>query len=155
LPVAQAILVDTFPPAKRAAAFALYTIVTVTAPAVGPVLGAWLTDNYDWRWIFFINVPFGFLSIWLSNRFIRDPQDFTQERLKARVEGRMSIDGLGIVLITLASVALEISLDRGQIDDWFGSRLITFLIIIAVLGWAATVFLGTSQSQSHNRLLAA
>ncbi len=56
-PVAQAILVDTFPPAKRAAAFAVYTIVIVTAPAVGPVLGGWITDNYDWRWIFFINVP--------------------------------------------------------------------------------------------------
>ncbi len=140
VPVAQAILVDTFPPAKRAAAFALYTIVIVTAPAVGPVLGGWLTDNYDWRWIFFINVPFGFLSIWLSNRFIRDPQDFTQERLKAHAEGRMPIDGPGIVLITLASAALEISLDRGQIDDWFGSRLITSLIVIAVLGWAATLF---------------
>ncbi len=139
VPVAQAILVDTFPPAKRAAAFALYTIVIVTAPAVGPVLGGWLTDNYDWRWIFFVNVPFGFLSMLLSRRFIRDPEDFTQERLNARAEGRMSIDGLGIVLITLASAALEISLDRGQIDDWFGSRLITSLIVIAVLGWAATV----------------
>jgi DHA2 family multidrug resistance protein len=139
VPVAQAILVDTFPPAKRAAAFALYTIVIVTAPAVGPVLGGWLTDNYDWRWIFFINIPFGILSIWLSKRYIRDPEDFTQERLKARAEGRMSIDGLGIMLIMLASAALEISLDRGQIDDWFGSRLITTLIVIAVLGWAATI----------------
>ena len=139
VPVAQAVLVDTFPPAKRAAAFALYTIVIVTAPAVGPVLGGWLTDNYDWRWIFFINVPFGLLSMWFSNRLIHDPPDFTQERLKARAEGRMAIDGLGIILITVASAALEISLDRGQIDDWFGSRLITTLISIAVLGWAATI----------------
>src|SRR5579863_9463374 len=83
-PVSQAILVDTFPPAKRAAAFALYTIVIVTAPAVGPVLGGWLTDNYDWRWIFFINVPFGLLSLWLSNRLLRDPEDFTRERLQAK-----------------------------------------------------------------------
>ena len=140
VPVAQAILVDTFPPAKRAAAFALYTIVIVTAPAVGPVLGGWLTDNYDWRWIFFINVPFGLLSLWLSNRLLRDPEDFTRERLQAKAEGRMSIDSTGIVLITLASGALEISLDRGQIDDWFGSRLITALIVTAVVGWAATVF---------------
>jgi len=138
-PVAQAILVDTFPPAKRAAAFALYTIVIVTAPAVGPVLGGWITDNYDWRWIFFINVPIGLVSMWLSNRVIHDPQDFTQERIKDKAEGRMSIDGLGIVLITLASAALEISLDRGQIDDWFGSNLITALILVAVLGWIATV----------------
>jgi DHA2 family multidrug resistance protein len=139
-PVAQAILVDTFPPAKRAAAFAVYTIVIVTAPAIGPVLGGWITDNYDWRWIFFINVPIGILSIWLSKRLIHDPTDFTEERLKAKAEGRMSIDSTGIVLITLASGALEISLDRGQIDDWFGSQLITAMIAIAALGWIATVF---------------
>jgi DHA2 family multidrug resistance protein len=139
-PVAQAILVDTFPPAKRAAAFAVYTIVIVTAPAIGPVLGGWITDNYDWRWIFFINVPIGLLSMWLSNRLIHDPEDFTQERLTARAEGRMSIDSVGIVLITLASAALEMSLDRGQIDDWFGSRLITAMLIIAATGWVATVF---------------
>jgi DHA2 family multidrug resistance protein len=139
-PVAQAILVDTFPPAKRAAAFAVYTIVIVTAPAIGPVLGGWITDNYDWRWIFFINVPIGVLSLWLSNRLIHDPKDFTEERLKAKAEGRMSIDSVGIVLITLASAALEMSLDRGQIDDWFGSRLITAMLIIAASGWVATVF---------------
>jgi DHA2 family multidrug resistance protein len=138
-PVAQAILVDTFPPAKRAAAFALYTIVIVTAPAVGPVLGGWITDNYDWRWIFFINVPIGILSMWLSNRLINDPEDFTRERTKAKAEGKMSIDGLGIVLITLASAALEISLDRGQIDDWFGSNFIAGMIFVAVFGWIATV----------------
>ena len=139
-PVAQAILVDTFPPAKRAAAFAVYTIVIVTAPAIGPVLGGWITDNYDWRWIFFINVPIGILSLWLSNKLIHDPGDFTEERLKAKAEGRMSIDSVGIVLIALASAALEISLDRGQIDDWFGSQLITAMIVIAALGWVATVF---------------
>jgi len=138
-PVAQAILVDTFPPAKRAAAFALYTIVIVTAPAVGPVLGGWITDNYNWRWIFFINVPIGLVSIWLSRRLVHDLEDFTRERIKAKAEGKMSIDGLGIVLITLASAALEISLDRGQIDDWFGSRFITAMILAAVLGWIATV----------------
>jgi DHA2 family multidrug resistance protein len=138
-PVAQAILVDTFPPAKRAAAFALYTIVIVTAPAVGPVLGGWITDNYDWRWIFFINVPIGILSFWLSSRLIYDPDDFTRERVKAKAEGRMPIDGVGIVLITMASGALEVSLDRGQIDDWFGSSFITTMILIAVFGWIGTV----------------
>jgi MFS transporter, DHA2 family, multidrug resistance protein len=139
-PVAQAILVDTFPPEKRAAAFALYTIVIVTAPAVGPVLGGWITDNYDWRWIFFINVPIGIVSLWLSNRLVHDPEDFTRERHKAKAEGRMSIDSTGIVLITLASAALEVSLDRGQIEDWFGSRFITSMIVIAVAGWIATVW---------------
>jgi DHA2 family multidrug resistance protein len=138
-PVAQAILVDTFPPAKRAAAFALFTVVIVTAPAIGPVLGGWITDNYDWRWIFFINVPVGILSLYLSNRLIHDPAEFTTERLAAKAAGRMSIDRTGIALITLASAALEISLDRGQIDDWFGSNLIASLIVIAIVGWIATV----------------
>src|ERR1700722_15137324 len=138
-PVAQAILVDTFPPAKRAAAFALFTVVIVTAPAVGPVLGGWITDNYDWRWIFFINVPVGILSLYLSSKLIHDPKAFTEERLAARAAGRMSIDTVGIMLITLASATLEISLDRGQIDDWFGSNFITTMIVIAVLGWIGTV----------------
>ncbi len=138
-PVAQAILVDTFPPAKRAAAFALFTVVIVTAPAVGPVLGGWITDNYDWRWIFFINVPVGILSLYLSNKLIHDPKAFTEERLAAKAAGRMSIDTVGIMLITLASATLEVSLDRGQIDDWFGSGFITSMIVIAVLGWIATV----------------
>jgi len=138
-PVAQAILVDTLPPAKRAAAFALYTVVIVTAPAVGPVLGGWITDNYNWRWIFFINVPVGLLALYLSNRLIHDPEAFTAERLAAKQQGRLSIDGLGITLITLASAALEIALDRGQIDDWFNDRLITTMIAVAIVGWIATI----------------
>ena len=138
-PVAQSVLVDTFPAAKRAAAFALFTVVIVTAPAVGPVLGGWITDNYSWRWIFFINVPVGILSLYLSNKLIRDPEEFTAERLTAKKEGRMSIDGIGITLITLASATLEIALDRGQIDDWFNNRFITTMIVIAVLGWIGTI----------------
>jgi DHA2 family multidrug resistance protein len=138
-PVAQAVLVDTFPPAKRAAAFALFTVVIVTAPAVGPVLGGWITDNYSWRWIFFINVPVGLLSLYLSNKLIHDPPAFTAERTAAREQGKMSIDGTGIVLITLASAALEVALDRGQIDDWFSSTFIATMIFIAVVGWIGTI----------------
>jgi DHA2 family multidrug resistance protein len=138
-PVSQAILVDTFPPQKRGEAFAVYTVVLVTAPAVGPVLGGWITDNSDWRWIFFINVPIGILSLWLSSQLMHDPDDFTRERMKAKSEGRMSTDGIGIALIAVASAALEVSLDRGQIDDWFGSPFITALIVIAVAGWIATI----------------
>ena len=138
-PVAQAILVDTFPPAKRAAAFALFTVVIVTAPAIGPVLGGWITDNYNWRWIFFINVPVGLLSLYLSNKVIQDPKAFTEERLKAKAAGRMPIDTTGILLITMASGALEVSLDRGQIDDWFGSAFITTMIVVALLGWIGTI----------------
>src|SRR5215472_4821969 len=138
-PVAQAILVDTFPPAKRAAAFALYTIVIVTAPAVGPVLGGWITDNYDWRWIFFINIPIGILSFFLSSRLLKDPPAFEAERASIRTKGRLQIDGIGITLIALASAAMEVALDRGQIDDWFGSSFISWLLAIAVMGWIATI----------------
>jgi MFS transporter, DHA2 family, multidrug resistance protein len=138
-PVAQAILVDTFPPAKRASAFALYTVVLVTAPAVGPVLGGWITDNYSWRWIFFINVPVGLLSFFLSGKLIHDPPAFTAERASIRTQGKLSVDGIGIVLVTLASAALEIALDRGQIDDWFGSTFICWALAIGIGGWTATV----------------
>src|SRR6476661_2309725 len=78
-PVEQAILVDTFPPSKRAAAFALYTMAIVTAPAIGPVLGGWITDNFNWRWVFLINIPIGLLSIFLTSRVLSDPPEFTRE----------------------------------------------------------------------------
>ena len=138
-PVSQAILVDTFPPAKRASAFALYTIVIVTAPAIGPVLGGWITDNYSWRWIFFINIPIGLLSIFLSSRLLKDPPAFEAERASVRTNGKLSIDGIGIALIAIASASLEVALDRGQIDDWFGSSFISWLLAIAFTGWIATI----------------
>jgi DHA2 family multidrug resistance protein len=138
-PVAQAILVDTFPPAKRASAFALYTIVIVTAPAIGPVLGGWITDSYNWRWIFFINIPIGLLALFLSSKMVNDPPAFAEERASVRKNGKLSIDAAGISLIALSSAALELALDRGQIEDWFGSSFICWMLGIAVAGWIATV----------------
>jgi DHA2 family multidrug resistance protein len=138
-PVAQAILVDTFPAAKRASAFAVYTIVIVTAPAIGPVLGGWITDNYNWRWIFFINIPIGMVAFFLSSRLVKDPPAFEAERASVRTNGKLNVDGIGIFLIALASASLEVALDRGQIDDWFGSAFISWLLAIALIGWVATV----------------
>ena len=133
-PVEQAILVDTFPPHKRAAAFALYTMAIVTAPAIGPVLGGWITDNYNWRWVFFINIPVGILSLILTSRFVKDPASFEEERKSIRsTDGKLKVDGLGIALIGFGSGALEVVLDRGQIDDWFGSSFIAWTFWIAIL----------------------
>ncbi|MBV8674276.1 MAG: DHA2 family efflux MFS transporter permease subunit [Acidobacteriaceae bacterium] len=140
-PVEQAILVDTFTPDKRAMAFALYTVAIVTAPAIGPVLGGWITDNYNWRWVFFINIPVGLLSIFLTSRFVHDPPAFAAERKTVRdASGRLRVDGIGIALIGLGSAALEVLLDRGQIDDWFGSRFITSMFVTGVLCLTAAVF---------------
>jgi MFS transporter, DHA2 family, multidrug resistance protein len=139
-PVEQAILVDTFPPEKRASAFALYTVAIVTAPAIGPVLGGWITDNYTWRWVFLINIPIGALSLFLTNRFVHDPPAFEAERKAARQAGRLKIDVLGILLIGLGSAALEIVLDRGQIDDWFGSTFITRMFVIALFCWILAIW---------------
>ena len=139
-PVEQAILVDTFPPAKRASAFALYTVAIVTAPAIGPVLGGWITDNYNWRWVFLINIPIGLLSLFLTNRFVHDPESYAEERKTVRKNGKLSVDGIGIALIGLGSAALEILLDRGQIDDWFGSPFITWMFVIGITCLTAAIF---------------
>jgi DHA2 family multidrug resistance protein len=139
-PVEQAILVDAFPPAKRASAFALYTVAIVTAPAIGPVLGGWITDNYNWRWVFFINIPVGILSLFLTNRFVHDPESYAEERKTVRVNGKLRVDGIGIALVGLGSAALEVLLDRGQIDDWFGSRFIICCFVIGITCLSTAVF---------------
>jgi len=138
-PVEQAILVDTFPANKRASAFALYTVAIVTAPAIGPVLGGWITDNFSWRWVFFINIPIGLLSLFLTNRFVHDPPQFQEERRSARIAGKLRIDGVGIALIGIGSAALEVTLDRGQIDDWFGSTFICWALSIAITCLVAAI----------------
>jgi DHA2 family multidrug resistance protein len=139
-PVEQAILVDTFPPAQRASAFALYTVAIVTAPAIGPVLGGWITDNYNWRWVFLINIPIGLLSLFLTNRFVHDPPSFAKERESVRVAGKLRVDVTGILLIAIGSAALEILLDRGQIDDWFGSSFICWMAAVGAACLIAAIF---------------
>src|SRR6516225_912296 len=107
-PMAQAILADTFPPQQRGLAFALYGITAVVAPTIGPVLGGWITYNYSWRWIFFINLPVGLLTLFLVLRLIEDPP-----YLKAARQGGVRVDYIGIALLVLGVSALQIMLDRG------------------------------------------
>jgi DHA2 family multidrug resistance protein len=125
-PMAQAILADTFPPEKRGLAFALYGITAVVAPTIGPTLGGWITFNYSWRWIFFINLPVGIATLALVFRLIEDPPYLS--RLKT---AGVKLDYVGIAFLALGVGALQVMLDRGQEDDWFGSHVILILAIVA------------------------
>ena len=120
LPVSQTILMESFPPAKRGMAMAIYGVGVVGAPIFGPILGGWITDNYSWRWIFYINVPFGVLAVLLTQAFVEDPPYLRAAREKAG--GTIDYIGFGVMAIWLAS--LQIVLDRGQQDDWFNSAWI-------------------------------
>ena len=139
-PVEQAILVDTFPAAKRAAAFALYSMAIVTAPAVGPPLGGWITDSFSWRWIFFINVPIGILSLVLTSRMLSDPPEFKREVEAARSAGKLKIDYVGILLIAIGFACLEVVLDRGERLDWFDSDFIVSFFAIAIVALVIAIF---------------
>src|SRR6202140_651577 len=132
-PVEQAILVDTFPANKRPAAFALYSMAIVTAPVIGPPLGGWIRGSWSWRWVFFINIPIGILSLILTNRLVSDPPEFTRQVEAARRGGKLKVDGLGIVLVALGFACLEVVLDRGQTEDWFESNFIVSFFTIAVV----------------------
>jgi len=133
-PMAQAILADTFPPEKRGLAFALYGITAVMAPTVGPTLGGWITFSYSWRWIFFINVPVGIMTWLLVRRFVEDPP-YLQKLKGAGVK----LDYMGIALLTVGIGALQILLDKGQEDDWFGSNFITTLVIVSAVSLISLV----------------
>ena len=127
-PMAQAILNDSFPPEKRGSAFALYGICAVLAPTVGPMLGGWITDNYSWRWIFFITLPPVLLAIYLVHALVEDPP-FLHRIKRAGIR----VDYIGISMLVLGIGSLQVLLDKGQEDDWLGSHFITTLVIIAAV----------------------
>jgi MFS transporter, DHA2 family, multidrug resistance protein len=134
-PSEQAILADTFPPAKRGMAFAVYAMAVVVAPALGPTIGGWITDNYSWRWIFFINIPFGILSVLLTSFVVSDPP-----WLRIKKSGGIRIDYIGFGLLALGLGALQIVLDKGEREDWFETRYIVVLTIVSIICLVAVYF---------------
>jgi DHA2 family multidrug resistance protein len=129
-PNQQAIILDTFPPAKRASAFAVTAIATIVAPVLGPTLGGYLIEKLDWRWIFFVNIPFGAVAVFANFVLVEDPP---WEKQKQRKKGR-GIDYVGLALISLGLGCLQVMLDRGEDDDWFGSRFIVIMAVLAFVG---------------------
>ncbi len=149
-PSEQAILADTFPPEKRGQAFAMYGLAVVVAPAIGPTLGGWITDNYDWRWIFFLNVPICLLSLFLTSRIVEDPP-YVNEQVRESQKGGIKLDFLGFGLLGLTFGSLEFILDKGQEDDWFSSNLITFFVVAMVVAFVLMIWWELKQLREGNR----
>ena len=135
-PSEQAILADTFEPEQRGMGFAMYGMAVVLAPAVGPTLGGWLTDNYSWHWIFFINVPIGLLSLVLTSRMVEDPPWIGDARERAK---HSPVDYMGLSLIAVGLGALQVVLDKGQREDWFASHFIQIFTAVCVVALVSFV----------------
>lgn len=131
-PIAQAVLLESFPREKRGSAMAVYGMGIVVAPIIGPTLGGWITDNYSWRWIFYINVPIGILAVLMAHTFIEDPPYIRNQK-----PGRIDYTGFGLMALCLAT--LQIVLDKGQEADWFSSSFITWGIVLVVVTLVAFV----------------
>jgi|SRR5579875_2760046 len=125
-PISQAILVDSFPREKQGMAMAVYGMGVIVAPTIGPTLGGWITDNFTWRWIFFINIPVGILSILMTTLLISNPP--------YAIRRKLHIDYIGIAFLSLGVGFLQVMLDKGQEDDWFGSHFIILCAVLAVIG---------------------
>ena len=126
-PGQQSIILDTFPPAKRGAAFGIAAVATVVAPVLGPTLGGYITDEWSWRWIFFINVPIGAVAVFLVSVLVEDPPWVRKKKSR-------HIDYIGLSLITIGLGCLQVMMDRGEDDDWFGSNFIRLMALLAFLG---------------------
>ncbi len=146
-PNQQAIILDTFPPAKRGAAFGLTAVATIVAPVLGPTLGGWITDTYTWRWIFFVNVPVGIFAVVINYILVEDPPwEKAKQKRKAR-----GIDYIGLSLITIGLGSMQVMIDKGEDWDWFGSPIIRTLAVFAFLGiGGAIVWLLTAKKPIVN-----
>lgn len=131
-PLSQAVLLEAFPPADRGKAMGFWGLGIVVAPILGPVLGGWLTDTYSWRWVFYINLPVGVVSLVMTKLYVFDPPYLRQ--------GTVKVDYWGIGLLALWIGSLQIALDLGQQRDWFSSRFITALVAVAAIGVVAFIF---------------
>ena len=129
-PLSQAILLESFPPDRRGMAMAAFAFGVVVAPILGPTLGGWLTDNYSWRWAFYVNIPVGILAIAMINSFVEDPPYIRNQR-----PGRIDGIGFGLMAVTLAT--LQIILDRGEQDDWFAADWVSWFAVISILSLVA------------------
>jgi DHA2 family multidrug resistance protein len=128
-PMAQAIMADSFDERQRGLAFALYGLVAVLAPSIGPTLGGWITDSYSWRWIFYINIPVGLFALVMVTRLVDDPP-----WIKADRKNLFSVDYIGLGFLTLAMGGLQIMLDKGEENDWFASNFICIFAVCFVVG---------------------
>jgi DHA2 family multidrug resistance protein len=149
-PSEQAILADTFPPEKRGQAFAMYGLAVVCAPAIGPTLGGYITDNFNWRWIFFLNVPICLLSLYLTNRIVEDPP-YVKKQVAISQKGGIKLDFIGFALLGLTFGSLEFILDKGQEDDWFSSPLITFFAVTMVVAFIVMIWWELKQVREKHR----
>jgi len=131
-PIAQAILMESFPPAKRGVAMAVYAMGVIVAPILGPTLGGWITDNYSWRWVFYVNLPVGALAVAMAQLFIEDPPYITHAR-------RTRKDYIGFGLLALWLATLQIMLDKGQEADWFSAAWIRWFLVISAASMIAFV----------------
>jgi DHA2 family multidrug resistance protein len=130
-PLSQAIMLESFPPHERGEAMALWALGIVVAPIFGPVLGGWLTDNYSWRWVFYINIPIGIMAFLLIRRFVFDPSYIRR--------GSSRIDYWGLALMIVGIGALQVALDQGQEEDWLSSHWITAMLVLAGIALVALV----------------
>jgi DHA2 family multidrug resistance protein len=138
-PVEQSMLIDSFPPEKRGMAIAAFAIVVVVGPVLGPTLGGWITETSSWHWVFLINVPVGIAAWFLTEIFVDEPKQVKADRQR-KIAGGLRIDYVGVILVALSLGLFELTLDRGEREDWFASGFIVFTALTSFLSFVGLIF---------------